>query len=62
MGFLDLVHPPSQSVVHLAKNSFYLGCITFSDEVKSGMKETIANLKKVDKENDYAFGRQDSES
>ena len=46
MGFLDLVHPPSQSVVHLAKNSFYLGCITFSDEVKSGMKETIANLKK----------------
>jgi len=46
MGFLDLIHPPHQSVVHLAKNGFYLGCITFSDEVKPGMKEAIGRLKK----------------
>ncbi|HOH82968.1 MAG TPA: HAD-IC family P-type ATPase, partial [Candidatus Syntrophosphaera thermopropionivorans] len=46
MGFLDLINPPNQSVVHLAKNGFYLGCITFSDEVKPGMKEAIEKLKK----------------
>ena len=46
MGFLDLINPPNQSVVHLAKNGLYLGCITFSDEVKPGMKEAIEKLKK----------------
>ncbi|HNU97930.1 MAG TPA: heavy metal translocating P-type ATPase, partial [Candidatus Syntrophosphaera thermopropionivorans] len=46
MGFLDLINPANQSVVHLAKNGFYLGCITFSDEVKPGMKEAIEKLKK----------------
>jgi Zn2+/Cd2+-exporting ATPase len=43
-GFVGLIDTSSMSAVHIAKNDIYLGCITFSDEIKSGMREVIGKL------------------
>lgn len=43
-GFVGMTDTSAQSAVHAAKNDIYLGCITFVDEVKVGMKEVISKL------------------
>jgi Zn2+/Cd2+-exporting ATPase len=45
-GYVGLLDPEAQSVVHAVKNDIYLGCVTFSDEIKAGMKVTLHALKK----------------
>lgn len=44
-GFLDLIAAEGSSAVHAAKNDLYLGCVTFSDELKPGIAEALAALK-----------------
>ncbi|NLH93888.1 MAG: cadmium-translocating P-type ATPase, partial [Candidatus Cloacimonetes bacterium] len=44
-GFIDPIPAKSHSAVHAAKNDFYLGCVTFSDTLKPGIKDTLAQLK-----------------
>lgn len=44
-GFIDPIPAKSHSTVHAAKNDFYLGCVTFSDTLKPGIKDTLAQLK-----------------
>ncbi len=44
-GFVDFISAGTFSAVHAVKNDFYLGCITFSDEIKSGIREVISALK-----------------
>ena len=44
-GFIDLIEVDSESSVHAAKNDVYLGCVTFSDELRPGMKEALKELR-----------------
>ena len=44
-GFLNLLDAGDNSVVHTVKNDIYLGCISFVDELKPGMKEVLTELK-----------------
>lgn len=37
--------PTDMTLIHLAKAGKYLGCIAFSDEIKSGMKNVITELR-----------------
>lgn len=46
LGYLNLVDCGDSSAVHVAKNAIYLGAALFSDEIKTGMPETIAKLRK----------------
>lgn len=45
-GFLGLLDDGDNSVVHTVKNNIYLGCISFTDELKPGMKEALQSLKR----------------
>jgi len=45
-GFLGLLDAGDNSVVHTVKNNIYLGCISFTDELKPGMKEALQSLKR----------------
>ncbi|MBW6514958.1 MAG: HAD-IC family P-type ATPase, partial [Candidatus Syntrophosphaera sp.] len=45
-GFVDLIRPDALSLVHAAKNDYYLGCVTFSDELKPGIKDALSSLRK----------------
>jgi Cd2+/Zn2+-exporting ATPase len=45
-GFLSFCEAGDKSVVHAVKNDIYLGCVTFDDRVKAGMKESLIELKK----------------
>jgi Cd2+/Zn2+-exporting ATPase len=47
MGFIDLIDTDGQSSVHAARNDTYLGCVTFSDEVKPAMKPALANIRNL---------------
>ncbi|MDP3115439.1 MAG: heavy metal translocating P-type ATPase [Candidatus Cloacimonadaceae bacterium] len=44
-GFVNVIDTGAASAVHAVKNNVYLGCITFTDEVKRGMKEVIQSLR-----------------
>ncbi|MDZ4181921.1 MAG: heavy metal translocating P-type ATPase, partial [Candidatus Cloacimonadaceae bacterium] len=44
-GFVNGIDSGAASAVHAVKNQIYLGCVTFTDEVKSGMKEVIQSLR-----------------
>lgn len=44
-GFTDFIQPGVHSTVHAVKNDLYLGCVTFSDTIRSGLKDTLAKLK-----------------
>ena len=44
-GFVDLIPHEGRSMVHAVKNNVYLGCATFSDEVKSGIGAALSALK-----------------
>lgn len=44
-GFVDVIDSGASSAVHAVKNNIYLGCITFTDEIKSGMKAVINSLR-----------------
>lgn len=44
-GFVDLIDTESESAVHVVKNDIYLGCMSFSDELRPGMKEALAALR-----------------
>ena len=44
-GFVSLLDAGDNSVVHTVKNDIYLGCISFVDEMKPGMKEVLQSLK-----------------
>jgi Cd2+/Zn2+-exporting ATPase len=46
-GFVDLIDSGASSVVHAVRNDIYLGCATLSDEIRPGMKEAIAQLKRM---------------
>lgn len=46
-GYGNFVDAGANSVVHCAKNGKYLGCATFSDELKPNMKESLAQLRKL---------------
>ncbi len=45
-GFVDFLDAGDNSVVHTVKNNIYLGCISFTDELKPGMKEALQALKR----------------
>lgn len=45
MGFVSVIDTDGQSAVHAARNDAYLGCVTFSDEVKAGMKTSLENIR-----------------
>jgi len=46
-GFINLLDAGDYSVVHTVKNDIYLGCISFVDELKPGMKEVVKTLKQM---------------
>ena len=46
-GCVSLLNPAVQTVVHAVKNDVYLGCVSFSDTVKPGIKPALANLKQL---------------
>ena len=46
-GFINLLDAGENSVVHTVKNDIYLGCISFVDELKPGMKEVVKTLKQM---------------
>ncbi len=46
-GFINLLDAGDYSVVHTDKNDIYLGCISFVDELKPGMKEVVKTLKQM---------------
>jgi len=45
-GFVGLIDSGVHSTVHAAKNDLYLGCLTFSDAIKPGIQEALAQLRK----------------
>ncbi len=45
-GFVNFLDAGDNSVVHTVKNNIYLGCISFTDELKPGMKEALQALKR----------------
>lgn len=45
-GYIGLIETDGQSTVHAVKNDTYLGCMTFSDELRPGMKDAIKGLRK----------------
>lgn len=45
-GFIDPIQTDAHSTVHAVKNDIYLGCVTFSDALKPGIKDALAQLKK----------------
>ncbi|MFO8144610.1 MAG: heavy metal translocating P-type ATPase [Candidatus Syntrophosphaera sp.] len=45
-GFVDTLQPEGLSAVHAVKNNIYLGCVTFSDELRPKMAEAVSKLKK----------------
>lgn len=45
-GFVSFMDPGQKSVVHAVKNDIYLGCVTFEDAIKPGLKDSLAKLKK----------------
>lgn len=47
LGFTELMDSGDSSSVHVAKNGVYLGVALFSDEIKSGMPETISRLREL---------------
>ncbi|MGB4309067.1 MAG: heavy metal translocating P-type ATPase [Candidatus Cloacimonadaceae bacterium] len=44
-GYDDLIDVEDESCVHAGKNGIYLGAITFADELRPGMRESIARLR-----------------
>ncbi len=44
-GYDDLIDVEDESCVHAGKNGIYLGAITFADELRPGMRDTIAQLR-----------------
>lgn len=46
-GCVGLLNPAAQTVVHAVKNDVYLGCVSFSDTVKPGIKPALASLKQL---------------
>ena len=44
-GYLDLQRPSGLSLVHAVKNDVYLGCVAFSDSVRPGLQEALAELR-----------------
>lgn len=45
-GFLSFVESGVHSAVHVVKNDLYLGCVTFGDELKSGIEASLESLRK----------------
>ncbi len=45
-GFIDPIPAKSHSAVHAVKNDIYLGCVSFSDNLKPGIADTLTELKK----------------
>jgi Cd2+/Zn2+-exporting ATPase len=45
-GFIDPIATEGNSAVHAARNDEYLGCVTFTDELKPGISQALAKLKK----------------
>lgn len=46
-GFVGQIHTEASSVVHAAKNDFYLGCVTFTDQIKPEIREALSSLKEL---------------
>lgn len=44
-GFVGLIDTEASSVVHAARNDHYLGCVTFTDEIKPEIREALSSLK-----------------
>lgn len=44
-GYFDLQCPGGLSLVHAVKNDVYLGCVAFSDNVRPGLQEALAELR-----------------
>jgi len=44
-GFIDLIDSDTSSAVHAVKNDIYLGCMSFSDELRPGMKQALDELR-----------------
>ncbi|GAB1467472.1 heavy metal translocating P-type ATPase [Candidatus Cloacimonadota bacterium] len=46
LGYQSFMDAGSFSAVHAVKNDIYLGCVTFEDEIKPNMKQSLARLRK----------------
>jgi Cd2+/Zn2+-exporting ATPase len=44
-GFIDLIDSDGMSAVHAVKNDIYLGCMSFTDELRPGMKAALSDLR-----------------
>ncbi|MDD2228643.1 MAG: heavy metal translocating P-type ATPase [Candidatus Cloacimonetes bacterium] len=46
LGYHSFIDAGHFSAVHAVKNGIYLGCVTFEDEIKANMNESLALLRK----------------